>query len=126
FFQLHDLSDRTQCLRQLGQGYAAYTNINDERLHFLENKLPEYTDYIQVHSKENNMKGFTHETVEALKFTSKSTSECVKYLLHDIGFYYVLARSFSSDAVEATFSTIRMRCESQDATDARTAHHAIK
>jgi hypothetical protein len=33
----------------------------------------------------------------------------IRFLLQESGFYYVLTRSFSSDAVEATFSHVRLR-----------------
>jgi hypothetical protein len=50
---------------------------------------------------------------------------CIRFLLQESGFYYVLTRSFSSDAVEATFSHVRLRSGSNDATDARTAEYAM-
>jgi hypothetical protein len=41
-------------------------------------------------------------------------------------FFYVLTRTFSSDAVESMFSNIRIGGGSQDVTDDRAAHFAIK
>jgi hypothetical protein len=66
------------------------------------------------------------------KFTFKIYGQkyimCVKFLLQESGFYYVLTRSFSSNAVEATFShvLVRLRDGSNDATDARTAGYAMR
>lgn len=40
--------------------------------------------------------------------------------------YYVLTRSFSSDAVQAMFSHVRLRGGSNDATDARAADYALR
>jgi hypothetical protein len=51
---------------------------------------------------------------------------CIRFLLQESGFYYVLTRSFSSDAVEATFSHVRLRGSSNNATDARTAEYAMR
>jgi hypothetical protein len=51
---------------------------------------------------------------------------CIRFLLQESGFYYVLTRSFSSDAVEATFSHVRLRGGSNDAMDARTAEYAMR
>ena len=57
------------------------------------------------------------ETAHALKFTPKSIFVSVQLLLTQGGFYYVLTRSFSSDAVEATFSHICLKGDSNDTTD---------
>jgi hypothetical protein len=51
---------------------------------------------------------------------------CIRFLLQESGFYYVLTRSFSSDAVEATFSHVRLRGGCNDAMDARTAEYAMR
>jgi hypothetical protein len=72
------------------------------------------------------MKGLTKETAEALKFTAQSTAECIQFLLQDLGFYYILTRTFSSDAIESMFSDVRLKGGSQDATDAEAAENAIK
>ena len=70
--------------------------------------------------------GLTKETAEAVLFTAKSTSACVKYLLQKRNFYYELTRSFSSDPIEAMFTNIRLRGGPQDATDARAVEYALK
>jgi hypothetical protein len=51
---------------------------------------------------------------------------CIKVLLNEAGFYYVLPRSFSSDPIEGMFSHIRLKGGSQDQTDARAADYAIR
>jgi hypothetical protein len=50
----------------------------------------------------------------------------VKYLINDLNFFYVLTRSFSSDAVAALLSNIRLRGGSNDLTDCRAAEHAVR
>lgn len=126
FFKLHDVSDRTQHFKQLDSNCTPYTEITDERLIWLSETFPQYIQDIQETSRLMNMKGLTKETAHALIFTAQSTSECVKYLLNEQHFYYVLTRTFSSDAVESMFSNVRMQGGSHDATDAKTAHYAIQ
>jgi hypothetical protein len=64
------------------------------------------------------------------KFTFKIYGQkyimCIRFLLQESGFYYVLTRSFSSDAVEATFSHVKLRGVCNDAMDARTAEYAMR
>ena len=122
FFQIHDVSDRIQYVRQRNEDCAPYISVDDERLSWMRYTFPQYVDSIQRNSAENHVPGLTKETAHALKFTCKSTAECIQYLLRDVHFYFVLTRAFSSDAIESTFSQIRMRGGSQDATDARDAN----
>jgi hypothetical protein len=46
-----------------------------------------YVDEIQNSSDNAGMRGLSKETAHALKFTS--TYRCVKYLLSQVGFYYM-------------------------------------
>jgi hypothetical protein len=126
FFKLHNVSDRTQDFKQLDPKCAPYINISDERLTWLTEILPNYIYDIQKDSKNKKSKGLTSETTQALVFTAQSTSECVKYLLHESNFYFLLTRAFSSDPVETMFSNVRMGGGLHDVTDARTAHYALK
>ena len=48
----------------------------------------------------------TKETLEALRFTTKSTVNTVRHLLES-GFKFVLTRRFSSDDVERFFGSVR-------------------
>ena len=49
---------------------------------------------------------------------------CIKFLSSQAGLHYVLTRSFSFDAVEATFAHVR-RGGSNDAIDVRAAEYAM-
>ncbi|CAH1366015.1 unnamed protein product, partial [Tenebrio molitor] len=89
-----------QHIHQRDVNTAPYTNIEDVRL--------------------------TKETAEALIFTAKSTYLCIKYLISDLIFFYVLTRNFSSDAVESIFSNVRLRGGSNDLTDCKAAEHALR
>ena len=55
------------------------------------------------------MECFTKETLEAMILTSRSTANCIKYLLHG-GFQFVLTRRFSTDNIERFHGAIRNYC----------------
>jgi hypothetical protein len=126
FFQIHNVSSRNYYIRSLNSAVAPYIDISDERLHWLNVTFPNYIEDIQNSSFSAGLQGLTKETAHALIFTSRSTFLCVKFLLQQSGFYYVLTRSFSSDAVEGMFSHVRLRGGSNDAIDARTAEYALR
>ncbi|KAH8032477.1 hypothetical protein HPB51_025930 [Rhipicephalus microplus] len=65
------------------------------------------------------------ETYEALQLTTMSTVQCTQFLIRS-GFLYVLTAKFSSDPVEALFSTIRQLQGSNDQTDARAALSSLQ
>jgi hypothetical protein len=123
FFQIHNVSSKTQYIRSLDSNIASYVDIS-ERLFWLHVTFPNYVDEIQNSSNNAGMRGLSKETAHALIFTSNSTYRCVKYLFSQVGFYYVLTRSFTSDAVEAIFSHVRLKGGSNDMTDSRTAKYA--
>jgi hypothetical protein len=77
--------------------------VSDERLEWLNTTFPSYIDDIQQNSANVGLKGLANETAHALQFTSRSTYMCIKFLLNEAGFYYVLPRSFSSDPIEGTY-----------------------
>jgi hypothetical protein len=91
FFQIHNVSSKTQYIRSLDSNIASYVDIS-ERLFWLHVTFPNYVDEIQNSSNNAGMRGLPKETAHALKFTSNSTYRCVKYLLSQVGFYYVLTR----------------------------------
>ena len=126
FFQVHNISSRRHYIHALDSNVAPYVNISDQRLHWLNTTFQNYIDDIQSTSASTGYKCLSSETAHALKFIAKSTFLCVQFLLTQAGFYYVLTRSFSSDAVEATFSHIRLKGGSNDTTDARAAEYALR
>jgi hypothetical protein len=66
---------------------------------------------LQNSSLSIDLQGLTNETAHALIFTARSTYLCIEFLLQQSGFYYILTRSFSSDAVEGMFSHVRLKGE---------------
>jgi hypothetical protein len=126
FFQIHNVSNRTQYIRSFDSNITPYVDISDERLSWLNATVTNYIYDIQSSSSNVDMHGLSNETAYALTFTANSTYLCIKYLLTQAGFYYTLTRSFSSDAVEATFSHVRLRGRPNNMTDARTAEYALR
>jgi hypothetical protein len=126
FFQIHNVSNKNYYIRSLESAVAPYVDISDERLHWLNITFPNYIADIQNSSLLIGLQGLTNETAHALIFTARSTYLCIEFLLQQSGFYYVLTRSFSSDAVEGMFSHVRLKAGSNDATDARTAEYALR
>lgn len=64
-------------------------------------------------TKKNPMECFTKETLDAIIFTSRSTSKCIKYLLNT-GVQFVLNRRFSTDNKEWFHGSVRNYCGSND------------
>lgn len=70
FFIIYDVSDRVQHVKQLDNKSAPYMNINDNRLKWISEILPEYINSIQKLSKQHKLKELSNETAEAVKFTA--------------------------------------------------------
>lgn len=68
--------------------------------------------------KKENKVFLNAETFEALLMISKSTIACLKYLLES-GFYLVLTRNFTSDAIELLFSSLRQHSGANNMLDSR-------
>ncbi|KAI9555873.1 hypothetical protein GHT06_018390 [Daphnia sinensis] len=118
--------------------------ILDERLHFLEwdfnpklhewhrevddivKRMPDGTKEEEDAIKEAKKKFLTHETYEALTFTTSSTVACIRHLLQKLGFKYVLTRRFSSDPVKQLFGAIRQMMVSNFKGDATAVSQAFE
>ncbi|EFX64788.1 hypothetical protein DAPPUDRAFT_117858 [Daphnia pulex] len=89
-----------------------FTKSDDPRLRYLEETLQNYLEKWKDHTvKTRNSQGFlSKETYEALIFTCKSTAACVRYLLQERKFKFVLTRRFSTDNIERMFGAIRSMC----------------
>ncbi|EFX64368.1 hypothetical protein DAPPUDRAFT_334277 [Daphnia pulex] len=89
-----------------------FTKGDDPRLRYLEETLQNYLEKWKDHTvKTRNSQGFlSKETYEALIFTCKSTAACVRYLLQERKFKFVLTRRFSTDNIERMFGAIRSMC----------------
>ena len=95
FFQFHNVSSTSHYIHSLDSTVAPYVHISDERLHWLNVTFQNFIDDVQNSSLKAGLHGLSKETAHALKFTARSTYLCVKFLLEQVGFYYVLTRSFA-------------------------------
>lgn len=118
WFDIHDTSYG-------GTGRKApITDVDDDRLLWLEDYFTCYLKKIQASSVASGNGFFTGETFEALLFTTKSTVETTRYLLNQ-GINYVLTRKLNSDPIEAVFGRVRYMCGGNDMLDARAVTAAL-
>jgi len=81
---------------------------------------------IYIDNVQQKEKLFTAETYEALVLTTKSTVACIKYLLTEGAFNFVLTRRFSGDPVEALFGSLRQASGCHYQQDAAAVTSALK
>jgi hypothetical protein len=62
FFQIHNVSNRTQYIRSFDSNIAPYVDISDERLSWLHATFTNYIDDIQSSSSNVDMRGLSKET----------------------------------------------------------------
>ncbi|KZS08308.1 Uncharacterized protein APZ42_027789 [Daphnia magna] len=127
FFQIHDVSSTTQHIRKRLAIKKHFTKIDDARLRYLEETLPKYFKKWKDHTvKTRNSHGFlSKETYEALIFTCASTAACVRYLLKERKFKFVLTRRFYTDNIERMFGAIRSIGRGNNKCDVASATFAI-
>jgi hypothetical protein len=127
FFQIHDVCNTTQHIRKRLAIKKHFTKGDDPRLRYLEETLQNYLQKWKDHTvKTRNSQGFlSKKTYEALIFTCKSTAACVRYLLQERKFKFVLTRRFSTDNIERMFGTIRSMCGGNNKCDVASATFAI-
>ena len=56
----------------------------------------------------------TNETYKALRFTTNSTVDCIRYLLKECDFLYVLTAKWTTDEIERVHGTLRHFCGHND------------
>ena len=119
---IHDVSSTTEHIFQPLPRKKPFYSAEDERLTWLTTTFIEYVENwrretmealnalpFTAKEKRKNIKKqcLTKETLDALLFTSKSTAECIRYLLTEQHFYFVLTRRFNSDPIEQMFGSFR-------------------
>ncbi|XP_040354454.2 LOW QUALITY PROTEIN: uncharacterized protein LOC120850237 [Ixodes scapularis] len=124
WFSLHNIRSSTFHIFSKDPMRMPFYDANDERLSWLENDL---LDYFLVWKDSAPAKAafLSEETYEALCITTASTVPCTRHLL-DRGFHFVLTSRYSSDDVEALFSTVRQLNGQNDQTDARAALSSLQ
>lgn len=122
WISLHDICNVDEYYKKRLFDKKPFFKSSDTRLNFLEHELP--NDLRLWEEEVNNLvkkippgekekkklekdKFLTKETYNALLLTSRSTVECIRFLLDRVGFKFVLTRRFNSDSVEQLFSAIR-------------------
>lgn len=63
--------------------------------------------------KKSYLECLTKETLDAIIFTSRSTANCIRYLLQN-GLKFVMTRRFSTDNIERFHGSVRHFCGSND------------
>lgn len=123
WFEIHDVCNTTHGIHSRNENKFIFSNVDDERLEWLQEDFLKYIQQIQSYGG-NKAEKFTSETFEALLLTSRSTSECINLL--QTGFIFVLSRNLSSDDIEQFFSHLRHKGGFNDAMDVRSCIYAIE
>ncbi|KAH7959341.1 hypothetical protein HPB49_010466 [Dermacentor silvarum] len=95
----------------------SFTDVDDTRLDWLEHAFIAYVEDLRDASNAENF--FSKETCHALLFTTQSNVACIRHLLTDKKFKFVLTRNMSSDPIEAMFGFFRRSAGCDDALDLR-------
>ncbi|XP_040071853.1 uncharacterized protein LOC120844246 [Ixodes scapularis] len=124
WFLLMDVSNCSQHIHQNNPDCRQFDSESDERLEWLETT---FIDYLSTMKRQCLAKNFlTKETYQGLVMTTHSNVECVKYLLTESNFLFVLTRKMSSDPIESFFGWLRRSAGSNDQTDARAVLSGIE
>ncbi|XP_049513919.1 uncharacterized protein LOC125941048 [Dermacentor silvarum] len=124
WFTIHNIRSTTFYVITRDPDRMPFSSCDDDRLSWLENEfLPFFAAWKETAPDKRAF--ISLETYEALQITTRSTVESTKFLLRS-GFVYVLTAKFSSDPVEALFSTVRQLNGSNDQTDARAALSSLQ
>ncbi|XP_040076067.1 uncharacterized protein LOC120848163 [Ixodes scapularis] len=118
WFTLHDTSNKTQHIHQNFPDTRHYDDPEDSRLEWLETTFPLYLEDLK-NGASHPQQFLTKETHEALLLTTYSTVACIRHLLTEEKFFFVLTRKFSSDPVESLFGTLRRAVGCNDQLDVR-------
>ncbi|KAH7986172.1 hypothetical protein HPB49_026095 [Dermacentor silvarum] len=118
WFVLHDTSNTTQHIHKKWADTRQFDGAEDARLEWLELTLPMHLDKLKKRCGDKK-EFFTKETYEALLLTTYSTGACIKYLLTEEKFLFVLTRKFNSDPIESLFGTLRMSAGCNDMLNVR-------
>ncbi|KAH6939989.1 hypothetical protein HPB50_023869 [Hyalomma asiaticum] len=117
WFVLMDVSNCTQHIHQKNADCKQFESAGDERLIWLETRFLDYLADLKSQCLAKNF--LTKETYEGLVITTRSNVECIRYLLEEMSFHFVLTRKMSSDPIESFFGWLRKSAGSNDQTDVR-------
>lgn len=124
WFLLMDVSNCKQHIHLNHPDTKQFSSPCDERLDWLEIVFIEYLLELKKNSLPQNF--LTKETYHALVLTTHSNVECIRYLLREKEFGFVLTRKFSSDPLEALFGFLRRTAGCNDALDMRATLNGLE
>uniref|UniRef100_L7LXG9 Transposable element n=1 Tax=Rhipicephalus pulchellus TaxID=72859 RepID=L7LXG9_RHIPC len=119
WFVLMDVSNCQQHIHQNNPDTKEFADPEDGRLHWLELIFLEYVENLKEASSQENF--LSKETYHALVFTTVSNVQCIRFLLNECNFQFVLTRKFSSDPIESFFGFLRRTAGCNDIMDVRSA-----
>ncbi|KAH8026692.1 hypothetical protein HPB51_024191 [Rhipicephalus microplus] len=125
WFVLHDTSNTTQHIHKKWPDTRQFDDAKDARREWLEVTLPMYLDELEK-SCRSQKEFLTKETYEAVLLTTYSTVACIKYLLTEETFLFVLTRKFNSDPIESLFGTLRMSSGCNDMLNVRSVLQGLE
>ncbi|KAH8018240.1 hypothetical protein HPB51_000851 [Rhipicephalus microplus] len=117
WFVLMDVSNCTQHIHQKNADCKQFEPAGDERLIWLEISFLDYLADLKSQCLAKNF--LTKETYEGLVITTRSNVECIRYLLEEMSFHFVLTRKILSDPLESFFGWLRKSAGSNGQTDVR-------
>ncbi|KAK8768486.1 hypothetical protein V5799_015049, partial [Amblyomma americanum] len=124
WLMIMDVSNCTQHIHQNNADCKQFESTSDERLIWLETSFLDYLADLKSQCLAKNF--LTKETYEGLVMTTRSNVECIRYLLEEMCFHFVLTRKMSSDPIETFFGWLRKSAGSNDQTDARAVLSGIE
>ncbi|KAG0435080.1 hypothetical protein HPB47_018692 [Ixodes persulcatus] len=110
-----DVSNSQQHIHKNDPDNRHFSDIDDARLTWLETTFLDYLTKLKNKSHPDNF--LSKETHHALVLTTRSNAECIRFLLNEKKFNFVLTRKFSSDPIEALFGFLRRTAGCNDAMD---------
>ncbi|XP_049525969.1 uncharacterized protein LOC125946502 isoform X2 [Dermacentor silvarum] len=126
WFTIHNIRSTTFYIISRDPNRMPFSSPDDDRLLWLEKEfLPFFASWKAAAPAPHKKAFISQETHEALQVTTMSTVRCTQFLIRS-GFLFVLTAKFSSDPIEALFSTIRQLNGSNDMTDARAALSSLQ
>ncbi|KAG0443010.1 hypothetical protein HPB47_015386 [Ixodes persulcatus] len=124
WFLLMNVSNSKQHIHLNHPDAKQFSSPCDERLDWLEIAFIEYLLELKKNSLPQNL--LTKETYHALVLTTHSNVECIRYLLREREFGFVLTRKFSGDPLEALFGFLRRTAGCNDALNMRATLNGLE
>ncbi|KAL1482166.1 hypothetical protein MTO96_033991 [Rhipicephalus appendiculatus] len=117
WFSCMDVSNLQQHIHCNDENARHFHDIDDARHLWLEGDCLAYIEDLKNQSTAQNF--WSKETYHALILSTKSNEQCIRYLLTEEHFKFVLTRKFSSDPIESLFGFLRRSSGCNDALDVK-------